>query len=229
MNTKIVHSESPVLLVGGGRCADAALTKALSDTKCAVAADGGAAELLARGHMPDSVIGDMDSLSTELQARLAPGVLQHIAEQDSTDFDKCLRHIEAPLVLAHGFLGARVDHQLAVFNVLVRRADRRCVLVGEDDIVLLCPPKLQLNLPKGLRFSLFPMTNLRGTSLGLRWPIDGIDFSPNTRIGTSNEVSGPVALEMEAPGMLLILPPEALDPVLDGLQSAPLTWPARAE
>ncbi len=229
MNTKIVHSQSPVLLVGGGECAEDALTNAMKVSQTIVAADGGAAEVLARGYMPDSVIGDMDSLDAGLQAKLASGVLMHIAEQDSTDFDKCLRHIEAPLVEAHGFLGARVDHQLAAFTVLVGRADRRCVLVGTHDVVFVAPPKLMLDLPIGMRFSLFPMAGLTGRSEGLRWPIDGIEFSPDGRIGTSNEVTGPVTLDMDGRGMLVILPPEALPQVSVALSQSAARWPAPEE
>ncbi|WP_299935362.1 thiamine diphosphokinase [uncultured Pelagimonas sp.] len=229
MNTKIVHALSPVLLVGGGECAEDALTNAMKVSQTIVAADGGAAEVLARGRMPDSVIGDMDSLDPALQAQLAPGVLMHIAEQDSTDFDKCLRHIEAPLIEAHGFLGARVDHQLAALTVLVRRSDQCCVLVGAHDVVLVAPPRLVLDLPIGMRFSLFPMAEVTGRSEGLRWPIDGIEFSPDGRIGTSNEVTGPVTLEMDGPGMLIILPPEALPQVTLTLSQSAARWPARAE
>ncbi len=229
MNTKIVHAQSPVLLVGGGECAQAALTNAMRRSQTIIAADGGASEVLARGYMPDSVIGDMDSLDADLQAKLAPGVLTHIAEQDSTDFDKCLRHIEAPLIEAHGFLGARVDHQLAAFTVLVRRADQRCVLVGAHDVVLVAPPTLVLDLPVGMRFSLFPMAGVTGRSTGLRWPIDEIEFSPDGRIGTSNEVSGPVTLDMDGPGMLIILPPEALPQVMLALSQSAARWPARVE
>lgn len=227
MNTKIVYSEDPVLLVGGGDCPQEALTKALMASHLVVAADGGAARVLALGVMPDLVIGDMDSLDPALQAQLAPGVLHHISEQDSTDFDKCLRNIDAPLVLAHGFLGARVDHQLAAFTVMVRRAERRCVLVGADDIVLVAPPRLALALPIGMRVSLFPMGTVSGRSKGLRWPINGIEFAPNGRIGTSNEVSGPVELSFDGSQMLLILPPEALPALLEGLNGADADWPVR--
>lgn len=227
MNSKIVHSLSPVLLVGGGDCPKVALTNALTLPHLVVAADGGAARVLGLGRMPDSVIGDMDSLDPALQAQLAPGVLHHISEQNSTDFDKCLRNIDAPLILAHGFLGARVDHQLAAFTVLVRRPEQRCILVGAHDIVMIAPPRLALSLPTGTRFSLFPMGPVSGQSQGLRWPIDGIGFEPNGRIGTSNEVSGPVELTFDTPQMLLILPPECLEPLLDGLTTTGATWPAR--
>ena len=57
------------------------------------------------------------------------------------------------------------------------------------------------------------MAPARGRSSGLRWPIDGIGFSPSGRIGTSNEVTGPVTLAFDGPGMLVITPREALERV----------------
>ena len=41
------------------------------------------------------MIGDFDSISDAAQRALPPAALHRIAEQDSTDFDKCLRNIDA--------------------------------------------------------------------------------------------------------------------------------------
>ncbi len=226
MNNQIVHKTGPVLLVGGGDCPENALIRELTQVDSVVAADGGAAHLLRIGKQPDAVYGDMDSLPDALQQKLNPGVLRKISEQDSTDFDKALRHIEAPLVIAHGFMGARVDHQLAAMTVLVRYPDRRCILVGAADIVLVAPPQIVLDLPIGSRFSLYPLAKVTGRSKGLRWPIDGLDMAPSDRVGTSNEVSGPVSLSVSDPVMLLILPVEALPEVKRALAATSQTWPA---
>lgn len=228
MKKKIVETSGRVLLVGGGAVDPALLRAAGNTVSQVVAADGGARALLEVGLRPDAVIGDMDSLGADAQAKLPDGVLHPIAEQDSTDFDKCLRNISAPLVLAHGFLGARLDHQLAALTVLVRRADLRCVLIGDEDVAVLVPPALALNLPRGMRLSLYPMGAVRGQSQGLRWPIDGLDFAPDGRVGTSNEVNGPVSLTFDAPRMLLILPLGALSALEQGLAQAAQTWPAPA-
>ncbi|KUF11231.1 thiamine diphosphokinase [Pseudoponticoccus marisrubri] len=228
MNTKIVESSGPVLLVGGGDCAPDVLRAALAEADRVVAADSGAEKLLALGRVPDAVIGDMDSLSRAAQAQLPAGVIHRIAEQDSTDFDKGLRHIAAPLVLAYGFLGDRVDHQLAAMHVLVTRPDRACVLVGPEDVVALVPPELSLELAPGTRFSLFPFGPVTGRSTGLRWPIDGMSFAPDLRIGTSNIVDGPVRLSVDRPAMLVMLPVACRNALLAGLAAAPRRWPARA-
>ena len=216
------------MLVGGGECDQTALIGDLAAGLPPVAADGGAEALLRLGVMPQAVIGDIDSLAPETQARLAPGGLHRIAEQDSTDFDKCLRNIRAPLVVAHGFLGARLDHQLAALTVLARHPDRRCLLVGRDDVVLLCPPALTLPLEPGCRVSLWPLGPVTGQSTGLRWPIGGIGFEPAGRVGTSNQALGPVSLTMDAPLMLVMLPAVCRDVAQAALLGAPGRWPARA-
>ncbi len=218
MNPQIVDSPDGVTLVGGGPVQGRMLGMALRRAPVLVAADGGADRALAAGHMPVAVIGDFDSLSSAGRGRI-PADRQHvIAEQDSTDFDKALRSIAAPFVLALGFAGARIDHGLAVFNALLRYPDRVCIILGAEDVVFLCPPDLTLHLPVGDRLSLFPMGSVRGTSEGLRWPINGIPLAPDGLVGTSNEVSAPtVRLQVDAARLLVILPRQRLDAVLTAL------------
>lgn len=168
--------------------------------------------------MPDAVIGDFDSLPDDIRAKIPAERLHRVAEQDSTDFDKALRHIAAPLVLAVGFTGQRLDHELAVYNALVRNANRRAIVVGAYDICFHLGTELRLELPVGSRLSLFPMAELRCASTGLRWATDDIAFSPSGRVGTSNMVAhSPVTLRPGGPGMLVILPRAQIRPVIQAL------------
>ena len=228
MNSEIIHSDGTVLLVGGGECNPGVLKDAISKASHVVAADGGALHLLDLGIVPDAVIGDMDSLPELKRSGLPGNILHRIAEQNSTDFDKCLRNIRAPLIVAHGFTGARLDHQMAVMTGLCLRPDRRCIVVGAHDVVTLLPPDLSLDLAAGTRLSLFPMGPVAGRSTGLRWPIDGLTMEPDGTIGTSNSVTGPVRLTVDAPRMLLMLPEACRGALERALSDAPGTWPARA-
>ncbi len=217
MKNPFVQSQVPVTLVGGAPLESARLQESLALAPFLVAADGGAARAMEDGHTPQAVIGDMDSLGPGLRAQLDPATVLEIAEQDSTDFDKCLANISAPLVIAVGFTGARLDHELAVYNVLARRraGAGAAVVLGTHDVAFHAPPALRLDLPEGSRVSLFPMAPVTGRSRGLRWPIDGIGFAPAGRSGTSNEVAGgPVELDLDGPGMLMILPRAALTQVV---------------
>lgn len=211
-------------LVGGGPLPAHDLHLALALAPTLVAADGGVAHCLAAGLSPKAVIGDMDSIPPEAALSLADR-LHPVAEQDSTDFDKALSRIEAPLVIAAGFSGGRLDHELAALHSLVVRADRRCLVLGPESLCLHCPPRLALALAPGTVVSLFPLAPVRVASTGLRWPTDAVPFSPTGRIGTSNAALGPMTLEARAPGMLVILPRAALALAALALREAP-TWPA---
>ena len=217
MKSPIVQSSGGVTLVGGGPVSKAEFRLALARAPRIVAADGGADRVLAAGYRPEAVVGDFDSISDMARAALADRLFP-IPEQLTTDFDKALRSVESRFTLALGFAGARIDHGLAVFNTLVRHADRTCLVIGPRDVVFHAPPRLDLMLKPGDRLSLFPMAPVTGRSLGLEWPIDGLDFAPGGMIGTSNRVtSRSVRLELDRPGMLVILPRARLDAALRSL------------
>jgi thiamine pyrophosphokinase len=222
----IVRENQPIALIGGATVAPERLSAALSHASQVVAADGGADTALAAGLSLRAVIGDFDSISAVARARLPDSVLHPMADQDTTDFEKCLAHVGAPLLIGVGFTGDRLDHQMAACTALVRHAAQRCILLGEVDLMFLCPPALSLPLEAGCRVSLFPMGAVEGASDGLRWPINGLRLAPDGRIGTSNIAEGPVRLEVTAPKLLVILPAETLDLVAPALQAAPATWGA---
>ena len=217
MTAPIIHEMAPITLIGGGAVGAGDLALALERAPLLVAADGGADTALALGHKPMAVIGDFDSLTAAARAALPEAQMIAIAEQDSTDFDKALRHIAAPLVLGVGFLGARVDHQLAAFNTLVRQPDHRCILIGKRELVFQVPPKIEVGLVAEDVVSLFPMRTVTGRSQGLAWPIDGLELSPGGRIATSNRALGRVVLEVDGPGLLMITPRGSLDAVMQAL------------
>jgi thiamine pyrophosphokinase len=221
MNSPIVQSTHGVTLAGGGPFSARDLKLALRRAPVAVAADSGADRLLRHGVIPEAVIGDMDSISDQALAEI-PVERQHlVSEQATTDFDKALRLIKAPLVLALGFAGARLDHGLAAFSTLIARAEQRCILIGPQDLAFAAPARLDLALGPGEPLSLFPMAPVTGRSEGLEWPIAGISFAPDGMIGTSNRVVAKrVALEFDRRGMLVILPRRRLDAAIRALRAA---------
>ncbi|MCG7519707.1 thiamine diphosphokinase [Ruegeria sp. Ofav3-42] len=226
----IVRSNAPIALVGGGQIGPDDLNLVMIRAETVVAADGGAAPLVESGRIPDAVIGDFDSLQSRHKDQIPPDRLFPIREQDSTDFNKALRSIDAPLVLGVGFLGGRLDHQLAVLNTLVERQDRPCVLLGEREVVFHAPPRIALSITPGDAVSLFPFRRVSGSSRGLEWPIDDLVMEPGGQIGTSNRALAEVELTADAPGMLVMVPRYALDQVTQAFLSGQTGhWPAREE
>jgi thiamine pyrophosphokinase len=220
MIVTIVETQHFVTILGPADPRPEDVEEALRLAPVLVAADGAARHALEFGRVPEAVIGDLDSIPDTVSDALPPGRLHRVDEQDTTDFEKCLTRIRAPLCLAVGFTGRRLDHELAVYSTLVRLADRPCLVVGDEDVAFAAPPSLSLDLRAGERVSLFPLSVVRGRSTGLRWPIDAVPFDPVGRIGTSNEATGAVTLSFDRPGMLVILPRSALDRAIAGLVPA---------
>ena len=185
-----------------------------------VAADGGADGLSAFGVTPDLIVGDLDSLD-DPTAWSARGVaVHHIAEQDSTDFEKAVARIDAPLILGVGFTGKRLDHTLAVIAGLAKFGARGLIVVGEEDCAFALPLQCRLDLPAGAVVSLVPLAEIAGlSSTNLRWPIDGLSFAPMGRGGTSNEALGPVSMAFDRLGMVGLVALENLPAVVVAIEA----------
>lgn len=185
-----------------------------------IAVDGGANMAHRFGYTPAILIGDLDSCTPQNRGLFSESAVLHIGDQNSTDFDKALRWVEAQHrqsvtkpgpVLSVGFMGARIDHTLATMNTLARFYASHIIVIGEKDVVFLAPSSCSLALDVGTRLSLFPLAPVQGKSCGLKWAIDGISFTPNGRIGTSNEtITSEVALDFNKPAMLIMVPRKAL-------------------
>lgn len=201
--------ERPVTLVGGGALDGATLDEARALAPELVAADSGADWLAAWRLAPAGVIGDMDSIAEPDRWRAGPTRFLRLAEQETTDFEKCLYATRAPFYIGVGFTGGRVDHLLAVLHAMLARPEKTVVLLGEAEAMALVRPgrPLELALQPGDRVSLFPLRPVTGTrSRGLLWPVEGLAMAPGTRIGTSNVATGPrVEIAFDGPGALLMV------------------------
>ncbi len=207
MKPQILQELGNTTLLGGGAVNHAILSECLTIAPNLVAADGAADTALVLGHTPLAVIGDLDSVSDSARKTLGPDRIIETLDQMRTDFDKALDVMSAPLVLGVGFMGGRLDHELACYNALVRMPNRTCILVGEEDLCFHVPSRFDISLPPGTRFSLFPMAKLVANCSGVLWPVVDLDMAPWAQIGTSNEATGGrIELTCDHPGMLVILP-----------------------
>jgi thiamine pyrophosphokinase len=211
MSDIIVRSFDPVALLGAADLAPSIVNILQRHSAIFVAADGGVRHLAASGIMPAAIIGDMDSVSAEMRKIYAD--VMHISDdQNTTDFQKSVMCIDAPLIFAAGFLGGRLDHTVSVLNTMARDNILHVVLVSEDDVCFLArPSKTELSLPVGTRVGLLPLANARVETQGLRWDIKDAAMSFDGFISTSNETEQE-NVTIHAMGRLLInLPIAALD------------------
>lgn len=211
---KQVSFQNGVTLAGGGPFGADDLRAALALAPHPVAADGGADRLMALRTVPEVMIGDMDSLRGEVPEETRAF---SVTEQDTTDFGKCLARVDAPFFVGVGFLGGRIDHTLAALSVLLTHADKRVVLLGEEDVAFVAPTDWRITLEPGVRVSFFPLLPCRGVSSeGLRWPIKSLEMAAGGQIGTSNEtVAAQVSARFDRAGAVTILPKRYLEAALN--------------
>jgi thiamine pyrophosphokinase len=118
-----------IVLLGGGSV-DAATVGALPAGAIVIAADSGAEQAVTLGLDVDVVVGDMDSVDTDLLAMLeSKGVrIERLpADKNETDAELALRlavdHEATAIVVVGGGAG-RLDHQLGLFAALFSDALR---------------------------------------------------------------------------------------------------------
>ena len=183
--------EGPLVIVGGAGFSRADLLTLQDAGAAIVGADGGADAARDAQVIPEVVIGDMDSLihADEWQERTR---LVRIAEQETTDFEKCLYSTEAPVTVALGVTGRRFDHTLAALDAVARYGDnRRIILVGEADIAISFSGPFGFYAETGERVSVHPLNPVRfAHSEGLYYPLNDLTLAPGVKTGTSNTALG---------------------------------------
>ena len=213
--------DEPIVLFGASPIGSSVL-KLIQKFKSwpVLAADGGLEAAIDAGFLPQMVIGDMDSV-TDL-SQLPVSVRQiRLSGQDDTDFEKCLRLIETPLIVGVGFLDGRLDHSLAALDAMARLDHNRPILLaGSYDVVLRLKGNTKLLIDRGSRVSVWPLGCQHFIrSKGLDWPLDGLTMQVGHRNGISNRTNAKTVsiTAGEGDGYVVIAPLAAFEKILNAV------------
>ncbi|QQR37200.1 thiamine diphosphokinase [Devosia oryziradicis] len=178
-------------IVGGGAVDPALLVELAGRGVALVGADGGADAIGEAGLVPAAIIGDLDSVGDRAAWERRTRVI-HIPEQITTDFQKAIYSTQAPVTLALGMTGKRLDHTLAALSAVLQYAPtRKLLLVDEVDVALAVVGPIRFEAAMRERVSIHPLLPIRFLqSTGLYYPMDGLLLEPGGLIGTSNEGTG---------------------------------------
>ncbi len=212
------HFNTAVTLIGAGKFTYKDIDEATEVAPAIVCADGGANRAMALGHIPDLVVGDLDSIFMTISERLE-GKLVKIEDQSTTDFEKCLSYVTAPLFICIGFCGGRIDHELDALATLATYDRHPAIMVTPEQVCFRAPAHLVLRVPLHTTVSLFPFNAVKARSKGLEWPVDDHELHPSGMIGTSNRTVSPsLELWVDRGNLLVILPRSELMTVVDTIK-----------
>ena len=216
--------DGPLAIVGGGTV-DPALLRALAKHGVQlVGADGGGDVIGDAGLVPVAIIGDLDSLQDRAAWETRTRVI-HIPEQITTDFQKAVQSTTAPVTLALGMTGKRLDHTLAALSAVLQYApERKLLLVDEVDVAFAAVGAFSFDAAAGERVSIHPLVRIGfERSSGLFYPLNGLVLEPGGLLGSSNAATGGLVeivpdSEHEETPWLLILSKERLWDLLGAMQ-----------
>lgn len=157
-----------------------------------ICADGGANSALKINLVPDIIIGDLDSISSEsLREFQSVSKIIRLKRQNDTDVEKCLKYAisnkysEALLV---GVTGDRLDHTICNLGIVLKFFNKvKCILIAENSILIPLSGLTILDSVPGELISLYGFNKkTKITTKGLKYPLNKTSLPFGERESTSN-------------------------------------------
>lgn len=157
-----------------------------------VCCDGAANDFIARGYIPDAIVGDCDSISEENAIRFAD-ILHPNREQETNDLTKsvqfCVKNEKNELIIVAA-TGKREDHSLGNISLLMEYIDIvKVKMVTDFGVFTPINSTTTFYSFAGEQVSLFSFDNEPITTNGLKYPINNRVLT-NWWQGTLNESLG---------------------------------------
>lgn len=202
-------------------------SRELSQFDFLICADGGGNHALQAGHLPDALIGDLDSITPEnldLCRQKKVYIQQFPREKDETDLElaleyavKQLKHHEIAQESLNednhtfwllGATGGRVDHLMGNLALLLHFFKRGYSIHIKDPLheIYLIQGREELKGRAGQELSLIPITEkAQVTTEGLYYPLQGDVISQDSPRGISNVFLSEQAVVQVDEGIVMLV------------------------
>ena len=174
------------------------------DTDYIICADGGYHHAVKMGLRIDILLGDFDSISSDIPVDINKLVFDK--DKDYTDTEIALDYARKQgftEVLLLGGVGSRIDHTLA--NILMLVNFKNVVIINENNKIYMCDD-LTIKEDIGNYVSLIPLTKCVGvTTKGLKYELDNATMEVGYGIGVSNVVTNENVSVNILSGKLLVI------------------------
>jgi len=173
-----------------------------------ICCDGAADKLIAKGMSPHVIIGDMDSLSSEVSELYASLMIQS-NDQESNDLTKAVHYcIEKgyPSVTILGATGLREDHTLGNISLMMEYYPRIEVqIISDFGVFFLTQSGEQVPTFVGEKISFFSIDNrVHVSSTGLKYPLNDLQLSNWYRASLNEATADHFILNFESDLPLIV-------------------------
>lgn len=212
-----VFGAMKVLIVANGRPVSTTLLQLLCDrAEAVVCADGGATSLIAVDRKPAAVVGDGDSLPVDLAIHWPTVPVVRIADQETTDLQKAIRHAEsmgATQIEVVQAIHGELDHVYGALSLLAEPRSVPLAFFDEQTLLMrICSP-WTASARAGDLWSLLPLPQADGIEThGLQYPLHGETLTLGGRIGIRNRATSDTVSVTYQRGALAALFPHHLLP-----------------
>jgi thiamine pyrophosphokinase len=177
-----------------------------------VCADGGANQARRHGFVPDTIIGDFDSITPETRTHYKGLGTEfvHLDRQDDTDFEKALkllrkRRCETLVIL--GLTGGALDHTLGNLSILQRYTGAMDIVIFNEDFRIdIVTETTVFSATPDTRVSIIPLQPARGVSYqGLLYDLPNSKLVNGENEGTCNRATEETFTVSLDSGMLMVM------------------------
>lgn len=187
----IMNKTDAVILANGDYPSASLPLRILEDAIYVACCDGGANEYIAKGHLPNIIIGDGDSLSEENRIKYA-SLIHHNPDQETNDQTKAVQYLLATgksRIAIVGATGKREDHTIGNISLLMEYMRMGAEVRSYTDygVFVPCKDSCTFDCHPGQQVSIFNFTAAGLQSEGLAYPI--YDFTIWWQ-GTLNRCTG---------------------------------------
>tara|TARA_Y100000004_G_scaffold50225_1_gene55270 strand:+ start:1192 stop:1806 length:615 start_codon:yes stop_codon:yes gene_type:complete len=156
-----------------------------------IAVDSGVEHLFKLSLDPNTLIGDLDSISEKSLDKVKKNGVDIIAfnsNKDQTDFELALNYLEGvdkSIIYIIGGESGEIDHLLSIFLFIPSKSSFENIIWLYGNKRIIFRQKLKLNVKKMSKFSIIPLSNLSNLSIdGAEWNLENknIQFGETTTL-----------------------------------------------
>ena len=156
-----------------------------------IAVDSGVEHLFKLSLNPNTLIGDLDSISEKSLDKVKKNGVDIIAfnsNKDQTDFELALNYLEGvdkSIIYIIGGESGEIDHLLSIFLFIPSKSSFENIIWLYGNKRIIFRQKLKLNVKKMSKFSIIPLSNLSNLSIdGAEWNLENknIQFGETTTL-----------------------------------------------